>query len=423
MNNVILGISPFYHKGAIGHYERVHSSLNQTFQNQISISNKLVMYFGLEGHKDSPGYASCVGKSFQNPSGKTNFREIVLLSNFITENFGSDEVFIQIYEGSLSFYLAIEIAKLSNPNIYAIINFHQVELFSNLLKNTFVKNVYKIVLSSNLGVRTKTKLTAESAMSAKQIGEKIDENLEVFPVFTTFSRKKILRQLRKNLILISGDFNESQILKDISIALLDGGDSVIFDRRIREFGSAQFYNKLNLLGFKVVDELLSEEEYENLLNSIECVWYLYRSEVNLQGSSGRLMDALVFDLDVVVPSGSALEETVLEYRDKVKTINLTTGEIKTVNSLIRRDNMLFKSKNSVEFAANDLIQKWKSMKFEFPYLEANKKKNRVKIVFLMSLIFIKWSLLQLALFWYENTHRFLRHTPTPLRKIFMIKIR
>jgi hypothetical protein len=126
MNNVILGISPFYHKGAIGHYERVHSSLNQTFQNQISISNKLVMYFGLEGHKDSPGYASCVGKSFQNPSGKTNFREIVSLSNFITENFGSDEVFIQIYEGSLSFYLAIEIAKLSNPNIYAIINFHQV---------------------------------------------------------------------------------------------------------------------------------------------------------------------------------------------------------------------------------------------------------------------------------------------------------
>jgi hypothetical protein len=423
MNNVILGISPFYHKGAIGHYERVHSSLNQTFQNQISISNKLVMYFGLEGHKDSPGYASCVGKSFQNPSGKTNFREIVSLSNFITENFGSDEVFIQIYEGSLSFYLAIEIAKLSNPNIYAIINFHQVELFINLLKNTFVKNVYKIVLLSNLGVRTKTKLTAESAMSAKQIGEKIDENLEVFPVFTTFSRKKILRQLRKNLILISGDFNESQILKDISIALLDGGDSVIFDRRIREFGSAQFYNKLNLLGFKVVDELLSEEEYENLLNSIECVWYLYRSQVNLQGSSGRLMDALAFDLDVVVPSGSALEETVLEYRDKVKTINLTTGEIRTVNSLILRDNMLFKSKNSVEFAANDLIQKWNSMKFEFPYLEANKKKNRVKIVFLMSLIFIKWSLLQFALFWYENTYRFLRHTPTPLRKIFMIKVR
>jgi hypothetical protein len=279
------------------------------------------------------------------------------------------------------------------------------------------------VLLSNLGVRTKTKLTAESAMSAKQIGEKIDENLEVFPVFTTFSRKKILRQLRKNLILISGDFNESQILKDISIALLDGGDSVIFDRRIREFGSAQFYNKLNLLGFKVVDELLSEEEYENLLNSIECVWYLYRSQVNLQGSSGRLMDALAFDLDVVVPSGSALEETVLEYRDKVKTINLTTGEIRTVNSLILRDNMLFKSKNSVEFAANDLIQKWNSMKFEFPYLEANKKKNRVKIVFLMSLIFIKWSLLQFALFWYENTYRFLRHTPTPLRKIFMIKVR
>ena len=135
------------------------------------------------------------------------------------------------------------------------------------------------------------------------------------------------------------------------------------------------------------------------------------------------MDALAFDLDVVVTSGSALEETALEYRDKVKTINLTTGEIKTVNSLIRRDNMLFKSKNSVEFAANDLIQKWNSMKFEFPYLEANKKKNRVKIVFLMSLIFIKWSLLQLALFWYENTHRFLRHTPTPLRKIFMIKVR
>ena len=27
----------------------------------------------------------------------------------------------------------------------------------------------------------------------------------------------------------------------------------------------------------------------------------------------------------------------------------------------------------VEFAANDLIQKWNSMKFEFPYLEANKK--------------------------------------------------
>jgi len=423
MSTVILGISPFYHKGAIGHYERVHSSLSQTFQDQISNSNNLVMYFGLEGYTESPGYASCVGKSFQNPSGKIHFREILSLSNFIAKNFGSNEVFIQIYEGSLSFYLAIEIAKLNNPNIYAIINFHQVELFVNLLKNTVVKNVYKIVLSSNLGVRTKTKLTAESAMSAKQIGEKINENLEVFPVFTTFLRKKTLRQLRKNLILISGDFDESQILKDISSTLLDGSDSIIFDRRIRELGSAQFYNKLDLLGFKVVDELLSEDEYENLLSSIECVWYLYRSQVNLQGSSGRLMDALAFDLNVVVPSGSALEETILEYRDKVKTINLTTGEIKTVNSLMHRDNFLFKDKNSVGFAANDLIQKWNSMKFESLYLKSNKKKNRVQIVFLMSLIFVKWGLLQFALFWYENTHRFLRHTPTLLRKILIIKVR
>jgi len=172
----------------------------------------------------------------------------------------------------------------------------------------------------------------------------------------------------------------------------------------------------------VVDELLSEDEYENLLCSVECVWYLYRSQVNLQGSSGRLMDALAFDLDVVVPSGSALEETILEYRDKVKTIDLTIGEIKTVNSSMHRDSFSSKSKNSVEFAAYDLTQKWDSMKIESSSLKNKERKSRVRILCLVTLIFVKWGLLQFALFWYENTHRLLRHTPVPLRKILTFKV-
>lgn len=410
MDKIILGISPFYHKGAPGHYERVHSALNKEFKNQALNFCNSVMYFGLEEYKNSPGYYSCINKSFQNPSGKIRFKEIVSLSNLIAKTSRSTEVFVQIYEGSLSFYLAVEIAKLRNPNIYAIINFHQVELFINLLKNPFVKNVYRIILSRNLGVHTKTKLTAESTMSAKKIGEKIKKDLEVFPVFTTFSKKIGINRLYKNLILVSGNFDESQILEDISISLLKGSESIFFDGRIKELGSNQFYYKLKSLGFKVIDELLKEEEYENLLNSVECVWYLYRSQVNLQGSSGRLMDALAFDLDVVVPSGSALEEIVLEYKSQVKTIDLATGEINTVNSSRHRDNFYPDSMNSVEFAVIDLTQKWNSMKVEYPY-RVVKKKSWVKIQFWMSLIFMKWALLQSALFWYENTNRILRHLP------------
>jgi hypothetical protein len=410
MRRTILGISPFYHIGALGHYERVHSALARTFEDQNSTSHTSVLYFGCSGFKDRNDFISCVSKNFQDPSGRIKLKNLFSLARNIDNFSKKNKTFIQVYEGSLSIYLAIQLARLKNPLIYAIINFHQVELFKCILADSVVARAYRFALTDSNRKSAKVKITAESKMSARFIGKKIGVKMEVFPVFTTFSKGVKSKLERRNLILVSGEFDEEQIFRDLSRTGAVGNDSIIFDNRIKKMASKEFIEKLNSLNFKIIDEILTEKEYGDLLNSVLCVWFLYRSQVNLQGSSGRLMDALSFGLEVIVPSESALEETVLEYRNSVKTIDLSTGIVKEIFSTkeIRNEENTGK-RNDVVYAVGELNRMWDELQGEENTKEGHIKTKFSRIFLRLMLILSQWAFLQVAIHWYANSQRLERN--------------
>jgi hypothetical protein len=118
------------------------------------------------------------------------------------------------------------------------------------------------------------------------------------------------------------------------------------------------------------------------------------------------MDALSFGLEVIVPSESALEETALEYRNSVKTIDLSTGIVKEIFSTkeIHNEETTGK-KNDVVYAVGELNRMWDELQGEENTKEGHIKPKFSRILLRLMLILSQWAFLQVAIHWYENSQR------------------
>jgi hypothetical protein len=360
VKDVYLGISPFFHIGAEGHYERFHLALLNSLCDLVGPNGSSHFYFGAEGCLQSPNSFALVRDSFKRPDGTISLNEILHLCEGLKSISSSGTLFIYIYEGSMAFLLALKLLRSQGINVNAIVNLHQVELYENLLKDRFVNFMYRKIISQGSKNSHWIKMTSESKMSGKLLGELLSVNLDVFPVFSTFSGSApILGDGRSNLILFSGDFIEGQIISDLEGIAVDGSDAVILDARFGELATEGLSNYLVNKNYQVVNQRISGESYETLFRSVRKVWFLYRAKVNILGSSGRLMDALNFGLSVVVPKGSALEEFALAARAGVEVIDLDNYLIEhpLIHPIqIDADDHLVGY--SSEFAASELLRLW-----------------------------------------------------------------
>ena len=150
----------------------------------------------------------------------------------------------------------------------------------------------------------------------------------------------------------------------------------------------------------MIGQRVSEETYKNLFDSASKVWFLYRLPVNILGSSGRLMDAIGFGLDVVVPINSALEDFALESKANVTLIDLDTYAIKKIDEKDKRatGNGLIDAYDT-GFAISELFRMWNRNL----QIQKNRRVIRVKEIpkkryyLCYANIYFEWALLQISL--------------------------
>jgi hypothetical protein len=323
MHDTFLGISPFFHQGAEGHYDRFHLALSNSIQALDENYDSTHQYFGALGYAQHSQSVGVVDSAFKRPDGTIAFRKLLSLSRELESRLLSGNTYIYIYEGSISFLLTLKLLRRKKVNLNAIINFHQVELFRKLFQDPYIRNVYLKIIHRGLRGSKYFTLTSESLMSSRLLGSQINLNLEVFPIFSTF--KDIGDSVvsdRPNLILFSGEFDEARMIQDLEGIPVTGSSSVILDSRFFSSASETFLEYLELHQYKIINQRVSEEDYASIFRSKRAAWFMYRAEVNTLGSSGRFLDALNFGLEVYVPAKSALAEFAYAWGVGVNVIDM-----------------------------------------------------------------------------------------------------
>jgi hypothetical protein len=401
MSQLFLGISPFYFHGAEGHYGRVHPSLLKEIEISKASNETFHLYFGAQGHPQENDVIGNVDVSFRNPTGLIQFARIKKLASEIELACDGKDSFIQIYEGTIPFLLSLKLAEVRGVNMNAIVNMHQVEVFKALLNDRLLRYVHRLIIKSCTSKPGSILITAESRMSANFLGQELNQNLDVFPIFSTFSsEKKQDKGERPNLVLFSGDFDETLMIRDLEGIGIPGSKTLIIDARISKLASPDFLAYLKHKRYQVVDQRVSENTYQKLFDSVSKVWFLYRLPVNVLGSSGRLMDAISFGHDVVVPTNSALQDFALKTKANVSLIDLESYEVQNVEeeNKVPGENGLIE-KYDTEFAITELFRMW-DKNLTIRETSGNKylgKLSRIQEFLASNTIFFEWLLLQLAL--------------------------
>jgi hypothetical protein len=402
MATVYLGISPFFYSGAEGHYERLHSALFESIRSLKGDESSIHLYLGAAGLPQSVGSIALIDPEFKRPDGRISFNKLNRLATDLLLISNSKSTYVHIYEGSISFLLAFKLLARKTSSFNVIINLHQVELFSDLLEYRFIRSVYRFILWRGAKSLKKLTMTSESEISARVLGEKLKFHLDAFPIFSTFNRHEALLPLeRTNLVLFSGEFDENRMIADLEGLNIPGQETTILDSRFSNMASLKFLNYLELNSFKVVGDRLSENEYEKIFRTSRKVWFLYRAEINTLGSSGRLMDALNFGLQVYVPAKSALADFASVSRNDFYLVDMnelviTMGSKFSSSVDLTRDLQV----RDANYAAYRILEMWEqnsnrklsdSVISRHPRIFRNKNESLISV-------YLQWLLLQVALF-------------------------
>ena len=331
MTGTFLGISPFLSRGAPGHYERYHAELLESMKKFQNDADVVTTYFGSIKSDSLPFVQKVMSETFKNPDRPPRLKEIINLGHLIANQQSEDSfLFAHVFEGTPSLFLAINFAQIIQSNIFSVFNLHQIDSYKKLFRNPINKWFYKKYIFSNQS-RFYNCISCESDMGANYFGEILSFKIQTFPMFSTFNSQKTESHISnyENLILLSGPYDEEIILKDLEI-VGDMKNSILFDSRIEKDGSKEFIENLRSFGLKIIGNALSENDYVALFRGAKKVWFLYRSEVNLLGSSGRLMDAIKFGAKVYLPKNSALIETAVQHGIEVYEFHLESKQIKQI---------------------------------------------------------------------------------------------
>lgn len=401
MSQIFLGISPFYFHGAEGHYGRVHPALLNGIKEVTDTKETIHLYFGAEGLTQQSNVIGNVDPSFKNPTGFIMFSRIIKLAREIELACADKESFIYVYEGTIPFLLSLKLAEANGVKINAIVNLHQVEVFKSLLNDVLVKFVHRRIIKSSLKNPGSVLISTESQLSAILLGKELGYNLDVFPIFSTFSSAaNSSKGERPNLVLFSGDFDENLMIKDLEGIAIPGSRTIVVDARISNLASPEFLAYLSGNQYQVIDQRIPEDSYRKLFDSVSKVWLLYRLQVNVLGSSGRLMDAISFGHEVVVPKNSALQDFALESTAQVSLIDLETYVVEKIEekNRVRGENGLIE-KYDTDFAVKELFRMWnKNLQLQNHAEKRSLNELRGAKIFLTNTsVFIEWALLQISL--------------------------
>jgi hypothetical protein len=309
-----IGISMQLGEGNKGHHIPYHSQLFQEF-NRLGQCE----YHGSKlKNVELDWVHQCMAPNFERKDHRGN---LLSIWNLIRElNSNKEECLIYIFEGNLLTAITACLISTNNGKKSFIVNLFNADQHGLALNRKISRNLYRLFFKI-VQVFPNVFITCESPKLSDEFSKKIGMRFQTFPNFASLApsyKKEIKIESEYRLIIPSRKLTPEILEKHLE-NLPPTNKTIIVG-----WNAAWNEQKVTMMQkyrIQIYSDYLSEEEYANLVDRADEVFFLYYDDFYMWGSSGRLLDVLYRNKKVVVPRNSGLESFAKLYARNYQLIS------------------------------------------------------------------------------------------------------
>jgi len=241
------------------------------------------------------------------PDGKSVLKFYKVVQN--EQIIQAPDTLLHFYDAGIADLMLIWKLYKKFPNFYFLLNLHWADKIANKIQARDIFSRIEIFLSRIVLdlMKNKVIITAESKSLSELASQVFSQNVLEYPCFSTYTRSKIKKK-ELDFILVANEVGKvAEILEEIGLAcshLNEVSVTLLTKPEVKESLKFGDYFLTNNLKVRVVDEPLIPQEYEKLHSLTRVLILPYSDPFYKWGSSGRLLDAKIFDCNVVLPADS-----------------------------------------------------------------------------------------------------------------------
>jgi hypothetical protein len=304
MQPTFIGVSPSLSQSAPGHYLPFHGKLHEQFR----VLNPASIYLGAEEIGTIANWwTNWAPFSLRSRPNHLSWRKFNALCAIAR---AKENPFFVVYEGNL-FHLLLFSFVCARTNSSALVNLHYSSELSRKLDSKFGKFLVRITFGiSNFLCRRNLIITSESDELSTEIMGKIGVFPKAFPVFSVL--EKLDSSEVENLThhwVICRIVHERQI-ESLLKAIKENPTEIFLVNGLKKNQTEAFTGLLNV---RIQDQHLTAQEYRALLASSKQIILAYDTDMYRGHSSGRLLDAMVFNKPILAIKGMPIPIFAREY--------------------------------------------------------------------------------------------------------------
>jgi len=331
-----VGVSFRFSEDALGHFFVVHEALLRNFRS-LEIPS---YYIVSEDAKFSKLESQLLRApaTLKNSPYSWSFADIQKFKKIICNLPNSS--FIHIYEGSLSVLALVlySIIESKRNDLVLLNNFHYPQEFTKFSSQGFLRRMNRAFSKYALRSLSNSRsiYCAESENLRKELELLFEIDVHSYPIFSIHSRSSIRTIRNEDIFVVAHSLFEQELLSEVlsQIDLSWRGAIRIFVRNPT--------TELKLIcqknNFQLISEDMTIAEYRTVMETCKCLILLYSGDFYLRsGSSGRVLDSVIFRTPLALPKHSHLKDVYERYLDfSVIEFELTSSSIlKTLDFVLR----------------------------------------------------------------------------------------
>ena len=314
----LIGFSTSLTWGAPGHYLPVHFALNNEFK---KLDQNAIYIGGDSTNGNEVWWQPWAPTSLRTRPNFVSLKKIKELTNLVGDK---DGVLID-YEGRISHIFLLSYITRST-NTIALLNFHYTSELSNFTNSRFGALLFKLTIYfANRLSGQKLIFTTESDQLSSELEKKIGLRFPAFPAFSVLEKPSlyerenwkeenfiwVICRIEKESVEITAI--ENMIERNPHRIFLIHGLNENLERRLSKFKNIIFQ-----------EMFVSSENYRKSLFSCSSVMLIYDTGMYRNHSSGRLLDCIMFEKQLIVIEGMPIPG---------HAVNLDLVKVRSLNEL------------------------------------------------------------------------------------------
>jgi hypothetical protein len=295
--------------GASGHFETFHKGLFDAFCELLSPGESV--FLGLEDSgSQNTWYKQSLPRSLTSTIPWAPLKVLRLLG----ESWPSDGrvVIMYVYEGSLANLFLFGSAARRYKHICLHFNFFGAFKHEKLFESRIRLMIFKALFNlASRNLESKLILTADTKRFAEFMSTKLRRTILEFPTYSVITPSANMHSRRERLLLnFRGDESEKLFMKTLD-AFPKLQDIQIDLHGIHQVDIKKYFSRFK--NIRLLPDQIPEDLYKQQFALYRRVAFLYDPYFFSRQSSGRLADAVISGCEIVVPKGTSLEDSLMEF--------------------------------------------------------------------------------------------------------------